>query len=239
MSGEIWVETKSPEGKPYYYHARTRETTWTKPEGPTVKILTQEQVIGWFLSLGGTMDILRKDSPLQVEQMAASAMSAPMGQMGPGGPMGPMGGPMGPMGPGPVNQAPGAMPQGTDPAASQTDYQGAPPNLRTNGSASVPGSGSAEGTPEDVPGEVANEDESSRSPTSNSAAASTARAASLASATTVSAPMMRAPPMVSGYPAPTAGAPGYGMPPPGYQGPPGYGPYPGMPWGMPQGKFEG
>lgn len=44
MTGEIWVETKSPEGKPYYYHARTRETTWTKPEGPNIKIFTQEQV---------------------------------------------------------------------------------------------------------------------------------------------------------------------------------------------------
>lgn len=42
-SAEIWVETKTPEGKSYFYHARTRETTWTKPEG-NVKILSQEQV---------------------------------------------------------------------------------------------------------------------------------------------------------------------------------------------------
>lgn len=48
MSGEIWVETKSPEGKPYYYHARTRETTWTKPEGPNIKVFTQEQVRNFF-----------------------------------------------------------------------------------------------------------------------------------------------------------------------------------------------
>lgn len=43
FSGEIWVETKASEGKSYYYNARTRETTWTKPEG-NVKILLQEQV---------------------------------------------------------------------------------------------------------------------------------------------------------------------------------------------------
>lgn len=43
FSGEIWVETKAAEGKSYFYNARTRETTWTKPEG-NVKILLQEQV---------------------------------------------------------------------------------------------------------------------------------------------------------------------------------------------------
>ena len=44
LSGEVWVETKAGDGKVYYYNARTRETTWTKPDGPDVKILTQEQV---------------------------------------------------------------------------------------------------------------------------------------------------------------------------------------------------
>ncbi|KAJ8971738.1 hypothetical protein NQ314_000551 [Rhamnusium bicolor] len=41
---DIWVETKTAEGKSYFYNARTRETTWTKPEGPNVKVISQDQV---------------------------------------------------------------------------------------------------------------------------------------------------------------------------------------------------
>ncbi|KAH1027397.1 hypothetical protein HUJ05_000911 [Dendroctonus ponderosae] len=43
-TNEIWVETKTGEGKSYYYNARSRETTWTKPEGPNIKVITQDQV---------------------------------------------------------------------------------------------------------------------------------------------------------------------------------------------------
>lgn len=41
---ELWIETKSDDGKSYFYHAITRETTWTKPEGPNIKIMTQAEV---------------------------------------------------------------------------------------------------------------------------------------------------------------------------------------------------
>lgn len=40
----LWVETKTDSGKSYYYHSVTRETTWTKPEGLGVKIVSQSEL---------------------------------------------------------------------------------------------------------------------------------------------------------------------------------------------------
>ncbi|XP_023246814.1 transcription elongation regulator 1 [Copidosoma floridanum] len=44
LNGEVWVETKTQDGKCYYYNIRSRETTWTKPEGPNVKVMVQDQL---------------------------------------------------------------------------------------------------------------------------------------------------------------------------------------------------
>ncbi|KAJ8704155.1 hypothetical protein PYW07_013449 [Mythimna separata] len=102
---ELWVETKSDEGKPYYYHSRTRETTWTRPqEGPTCKVISQSD-------------------------MEAMASGAPMPQNVPMN--GPMGGPMsGPMGMMPNGVMSNVMPPGVHnapPTGSVPPFMTQPP----------------------------------------------------------------------------------------------------------------
>lgn len=42
---EVWVENKTADSRTYYYNARTRESSWTKPTaGANVKVITQEDV---------------------------------------------------------------------------------------------------------------------------------------------------------------------------------------------------
>ncbi|CAL9685296.1 unnamed protein product [Knipowitschia caucasica] len=48
---EIWVENKTPEGKAYFYNARTRESSWTKPDG--VKIIQQSELNPLLAGGGG------------------------------------------------------------------------------------------------------------------------------------------------------------------------------------------
>jgi transcription elongation regulator 1 len=42
---EVWVENKTGDNRTYYYNARTRESSWTKPQtSVNVKVITQEEV---------------------------------------------------------------------------------------------------------------------------------------------------------------------------------------------------
>ncbi|XP_013174367.1 PREDICTED: transcription elongation regulator 1 isoform X1 [Papilio xuthus] len=106
---ELWVETKSDEGKLYYYHSRTRETTWTRPmEGPTCKVITQAEM----------------------EAMSTAVPQMPPGMNGPQSMMsGPMSGPMGgpPMG-GPMSMMNGMM---LPPGVSAGPAQGSVPPFMT------------------------------------------------------------------------------------------------------------
>ena len=111
LSGEIWVETKAEGGKCYYYNANTRATQWTKPEGPDVKILSQEEVEKMKMGNGD------KDPSKGGESgdMQGQGMGPPGGYpggmppFGPGGPPPPWAmGPGGPWGPGPMG--PGGAP---------------------------------------------------------------------------------------------------------------------------------
>ena len=43
-SEEVWVENKTSDGRVYYYNARSRESSWTKPEGPSVRVIAQEDL---------------------------------------------------------------------------------------------------------------------------------------------------------------------------------------------------
>ncbi|KAJ8406049.1 hypothetical protein AAFF_G00309370 [Aldrovandia affinis] len=49
---EIWVENKTPEGKVYYYNARTRESSWSKPDG--VKVIQQAELNPLMVTQGAT-----------------------------------------------------------------------------------------------------------------------------------------------------------------------------------------
>lgn len=40
----VWAEAKTAEGKSYFYHTESRETTWERPEGPGVRIIRHEEV---------------------------------------------------------------------------------------------------------------------------------------------------------------------------------------------------
>jgi hypothetical protein len=44
LNEEVWVENKTSDNRVYYYNARTRESSWTKPHVQNVRIVKQEEV---------------------------------------------------------------------------------------------------------------------------------------------------------------------------------------------------
>ncbi|NP_938171.2 transcription elongation regulator 1a [Danio rerio] len=70
---EIWVENKSPEGKVYYYNARTRESSWTKPEG--VKVIQQADLCPLMMSQAAVAAAGGGSTAPSVSIPAASAVS--------------------------------------------------------------------------------------------------------------------------------------------------------------------
>ena len=100
LSGEIWVETPADGGKVYYYNAATRATQWTKPEGPDIKVLTQDEVekLQKKMNDGGDKDPGKAESDMQGSAGEFNNMGGPPQFGGPVMPpfSGPPGGPGGP-----------------------------------------------------------------------------------------------------------------------------------------------
>uniref|UniRef100_A0A671VPD3 Transcription elongation regulator 1 n=1 Tax=Sparus aurata TaxID=8175 RepID=A0A671VPD3_SPAAU len=74
---EIWVENKTAEGKAYYYNARTRESSWSKPDG--VKIIQQSELnpllVGGGAGSGGSAGVTSSSSS-SVNTTASTAAGA-------------------------------------------------------------------------------------------------------------------------------------------------------------------
>ncbi|XP_068456315.1 transcription elongation regulator 1 isoform X4 [Clinocottus analis] len=72
---EIWVENKTPEGKAYYYNARTRESSWSKPDG--VKIIQQSELNPLLVSGSGpNVGVTAAASSSSVNTTASTTVTA-------------------------------------------------------------------------------------------------------------------------------------------------------------------
>ncbi|XP_055037163.2 transcription elongation regulator 1 [Misgurnus anguillicaudatus] len=76
-SEEIWVENTTPQGKVYYYSARTRESVWTKPEG--VKIIQQSELNPLMAAQSGGAAATSSSSNSSVTTASSTSVTAVSG----------------------------------------------------------------------------------------------------------------------------------------------------------------
>ena len=130
LTGEVWVETPAEGGKAYFYNAKTRETTWTKPEGDNVKVLTQEEVEKLTQKLSSQEQQQQESTPQQ-QQQQEQLQHQPPANFGvpPPGFMPPPGFPGGP----PPGMPPPGFPPGMAPPPGFPPPWGMPPWMAPGG----------------------------------------------------------------------------------------------------------
>lgn len=81
---DLWVETKTEDGKSYFYHAVTRETTWSRPDGPNVKVMTQSEVEAMQSSKGQSEPFPGAQANANSHAENAEENKTPNGEAAPG-----------------------------------------------------------------------------------------------------------------------------------------------------------
>ncbi|KAH8313835.1 hypothetical protein KR067_012422, partial [Drosophila pandora] len=131
---DIWVETKAEDGRSYYYHAVTRETTWTRPDGPTVKIMTQievEEMAKRPAQAAGKPEAKTTEPPGEMPHLSSQPPAHLMSQPPPNaaGPLLSQPPPNVRQQPPPMFQPPGMQPPGMQPPGMQPPGMQPPPGF--------------------------------------------------------------------------------------------------------------